>query len=119
MPGYGVNLVDDVINVGCASMSMSASVTAIELELDLNGLERLILAQAVYELGSDAWSDVSTILSHHPLISKRDNPPFSPSASFPPPLFFSFCHSTPLSPYRPAKLSMKTFYKILNSPGLS
>jgi hypothetical protein len=74
-------------------MSMSESVSAlVELELDLNNLERLILAQAVYELGSDAWPNVSTILSHHPLISKRDNSSFSPSASFPPPplLFLPF-----------------------------
>ncbi|KAI0004996.1 hypothetical protein BJV74DRAFT_806278 [Russula compacta] len=48
--------------------------------LTLNNLERLILAQAVYELGSDAWSSVSGILSQHPLISKRDNATFSPLA---------------------------------------
>ncbi|KAH9999858.1 hypothetical protein BJV77DRAFT_975101 [Russula vinacea] len=48
----------------------------------LNNLERLILAQAVYELGSDAWTSVSSILSQHPLIlhAKRDNATFSPSA---------------------------------------
>jgi hypothetical protein len=45
----------------------------------LNKLERLILAQAVYELGSDAWTSVSSILSQHPLIPKRDSAPFSPS----------------------------------------
>jgi hypothetical protein len=47
----------------------------------LNNLERLILAQAVYELGSDAWTSVSSILSQHPLIlhAKRDNATFSPS----------------------------------------
>jgi hypothetical protein len=45
----------------------------------LNKLERLILAQAVYELGSDAWTSVSSILSQHPLIPKRDNALFSPS----------------------------------------
>ena len=44
----------------------------------LSKLERLILAQAVYELGSDAWTSVSGILSQHPLIPKRDNAPFSP-----------------------------------------
>jgi hypothetical protein len=47
----------------------------------LSKLERLILAQAVYELGSDAWTSVSSILSQHPLIPKRDNAPFSPSVS--------------------------------------
>ncbi|KAN0126847.1 hypothetical protein V8E52_000487 [Russula decolorans] len=48
----------------------------------LNSLERLILAQAVYELGSDAWTNVSSILSQHPLILqfKRNNAIFSPSA---------------------------------------
>ncbi|KAI0304121.1 hypothetical protein BC826DRAFT_981631 [Russula brevipes] len=46
----------------------------------LNNLERLILAQAVYELGSDAWTSVSSILSQHPLIPKRDDATFSPSA---------------------------------------
>ncbi|KAI0254673.1 hypothetical protein BJV78DRAFT_1182090 [Lactifluus subvellereus] len=45
----------------------------------LNNLERLVLAQAVYELGSDAWQSVSSILSHHPLIPKRDNATFSPA----------------------------------------
>lgn len=49
----------------------------------LSKLERLILAQAVYELGSDAWTRVSSILSQHPLIPKRDNAPLSPSVSPP------------------------------------
>jgi hypothetical protein len=53
----------------------------------LNKLERLILAQAVYELGSDAWASVSRILSQHPLIPRRDNTPFSPLVSS-----YSFCH---------------------------
>ncbi|KAH8999132.1 hypothetical protein EDB92DRAFT_1832589 [Lactarius akahatsu] len=47
----------------------------------LNNLERLILAQAVYELGSNAWTAVSNILTQHPLINKRDDPAFSPTAS--------------------------------------
>lgn len=46
----------------------------------LNNLERLILAQAVYELGSNAWTAVSNILTQHPLI-KRDDLAFSPTAS--------------------------------------
>jgi hypothetical protein len=52
----------------------------------LNSLERLILAQAVYELGSDAWTNVSSILSQHPLILqfKRNNAIFSPSVPRPP-----------------------------------
>ncbi|TFY70157.1 hypothetical protein EVG20_g2845 [Dentipellis fragilis] len=32
-------------------------------------LERLILAQVVYELGTDSWPDVATLLSKNPLIS--------------------------------------------------
>jgi len=47
----------------------------------LNKLEQLVLAQAVYELGSDAWASVSRILSQHPLIPRRDNTPFSPLVS--------------------------------------
>ncbi len=47
----------------------------------LNNLERLILAQAVYELGSNAWAAVSDILSQHPLIINRDDLAFSPNAS--------------------------------------
>jgi bromodomain-containing protein 8 len=46
----------------------------------LNNLERLILAQAVYELGSNAWTAVSNILTQHPLIIKRDDLAFSPTA---------------------------------------
>ncbi|ETW83982.1 hypothetical protein HETIRDRAFT_472349 [Heterobasidion irregulare TC 32-1] len=41
--------------------------------LDLNKLERLIFAQAVYELGSGAWPGVSQILSDHPLLSRPKN----------------------------------------------
>ena len=47
----------------------------------LNNLERLILAQAVYELGSNAWAAVSNIITQHPLIIKRDDLAFSPTAS--------------------------------------
>jgi bromodomain-containing protein 8 len=47
----------------------------------LNNLEKLILAQAVYELGSNAWTAVSNILTQHPLIVKRDDLAFSPTAS--------------------------------------
>lgn len=66
---------------------MSAAVAVDEAAEDtLNSLERLILAQAVYELGSDAWTNVSSILSQHPLIRqvKRDNAIFSPSVRRPP-----------------------------------
>jgi hypothetical protein len=87
-----------------------------ESSLSLNNLERLILAQAVYELGSDAWSNVSTILSRHPLVSKHDNATFSPSASLTP-FFISSYHSTPLSSYRLAEPSMTTLSKYLDSAG--
>ena len=66
---------------------MSVAVAVDEAaEVTLNSLERLILAQAVYELGSDAWTNVSIILSQHPLILqvKRDNEIFSPSVPRPP-----------------------------------
>jgi hypothetical protein len=97
------------------AIAMSMAMTMIEGESEsesdkLNNLERLILAQAVYELGSDAWQSVSTILSHHPLIPKRD---FSPAASLSLPLFFSSYHPTP----RLAELSMTTFYKPSDSAG--
>ncbi|KAG7096931.1 hypothetical protein E1B28_004331 [Marasmius oreades] len=35
----------------------------------LTNLDALILAQAVYELGGDSWSDVAKLLSKHPLLS--------------------------------------------------
>ena len=59
----------------------------------ISKLERLILAQAVYELGSDAWTSVASILSQHPLIPKRDNAPFSPSVS--PSLHLTLSSNTP------------------------
>jgi hypothetical protein len=68
-------------------MSVAVAVAVDEAAEDtLNSLERLILAQAVYELGSDAWTNVSSILSQHPLILqfKRDNAIFSPSVPRPP-----------------------------------
>ena len=36
----------------------------------LNNLERLILCQAVYEYGSNAWPEVAQVLSAHPMISR-------------------------------------------------
>ena len=75
----------------------------------ISKLERLILAQAVYELGSDAWTSVASILSQHPLIPKRDNAPFSPSVS--PSLHHSISlyHLTLHFPFRPAEASITTF----------
>jgi hypothetical protein len=62
----------------------------------LNNLERLILAQAVYELGSDAWISVSSILSQHPLILRveRDSATFSPSVFLLPHLHVLLFNST-------------------------
>jgi bromodomain-containing protein 8 len=36
----------------------------------LSNIERLLLAQCVHEVGANAWSNVSKILSKHPLISR-------------------------------------------------
>lgn len=76
-------------------MSVAVAV-AIDQTDTLNSLERLILAQAVYELGSDAWTNVSSILSQHPLILqvKRDNSIFSPSVHRPPLRLFLLFNST-------------------------
>jgi hypothetical protein len=65
-----------------SSAAVAVAVDEVGGEADtLNNLERLILAQAVYELGSNAWTSVSSILSQHPLISKRDDATFSPLVS--------------------------------------
>ena len=37
----------------------------------LSNIERLLLAQAVYEFGADAWLHVSKLLSKHPLVLSR------------------------------------------------
>ncbi|KAI0053542.1 Bromodomain-containing protein [Auriscalpium vulgare] len=39
---------------------------------DLNNTERLLLAQAVFDLGADNWDAVANILSEHPLISRPE-----------------------------------------------
>ncbi|KDQ64541.1 hypothetical protein JAAARDRAFT_28185 [Jaapia argillacea MUCL 33604] len=36
----------------------------------LTNIERLLLAQAVYEFGSDSWNEVSKLLSKHPLLTR-------------------------------------------------
>lgn len=36
----------------------------------LSNVERLLLAQAVYEFGANAWPHVSKLLSKHPLLSR-------------------------------------------------
>ena len=40
---------------------------------DLTNVECLLLAQAVYEHGADAWQQVSKLLSKHPLLSRPKN----------------------------------------------
>ncbi|KAH9853473.1 hypothetical protein C2E23DRAFT_821573 [Lenzites betulinus] len=37
---------------------------------DLNNVERLIFAQAVYEFGTRSWAEVAKLLSNHPLIAQ-------------------------------------------------
>lgn len=39
----------------------------------LNNTERLILSQAVYEFGSNAWVEVSKLLTKHPLMTLPKN----------------------------------------------
>lgn len=46
----------------------------------LSNLERLILAQAVYEFGSNKWDNVSTILSTHSMLHRPKNY-FTPEVS--------------------------------------
>ena len=36
----------------------------------LTNLDRLILAQAVYELGANSWSAVAKLLTKHPLLQR-------------------------------------------------
>lgn len=47
----------------------------------LSTLERLILAQAVYEFGADAWPSVSNAVSKHPALARPDQL-FSPQVGF-------------------------------------
>lgn len=47
----------------------------------LSSRERLLFAQAVYELGSAAWPEVSKLMARHPMVSK-------------PKSFFNFAHCT-------------------------
>jgi hypothetical protein len=47
----------------------------------LTNLDRLILAQAVYELGANSWTAVAKLLSKHPLVSRHKSL-FSPQVSF-------------------------------------
>jgi bromodomain-containing protein 8 len=46
----------------------------------LTNLDRLILAQAVYELGANSWSAVAKLLTKHPLLP-RPKSFFTPQVS--------------------------------------
>lgn len=48
----------------------------------LSTIECLILAQAVYEHGADAWQSVSKVLSKHPALASPKSL-FSPQVSLP------------------------------------
>lgn len=47
----------------------------------LSTLERLLLAQAVYEFGASAWPSVAKLLSRHPLMSLRPKTFFTAQVS--------------------------------------
>ncbi|KIM67956.1 hypothetical protein SCLCIDRAFT_1210113, partial [Scleroderma citrinum Foug A] len=47
----------------------------------LSTIERLILAQAIYEFGADAWPTISEVVSKHPALA-RPNQFFSPQVGF-------------------------------------
>jgi hypothetical protein len=61
--------VEIVPSTAMSSRSSRRSHPASDTQI-LNNIEALILAQAVWELGANAWSAVSRILSKHPLISR-------------------------------------------------
>ncbi|KAI6105548.1 hypothetical protein F5141DRAFT_1124424 [Pisolithus sp. B1] len=44
----------------------------------LQNIERLILAQAVYEYGADAWQTVSQVVSKHPCLTQPSSELFTP-----------------------------------------
>lgn len=46
----------------------------------LSTIESLVLAQAVYEHGADAWQSVSKVLSKHPALARPEES-FSPQVS--------------------------------------
>lgn len=75
-----------VINSSCHRCMAStrsrvkASVAAQFEPSRLNTRERLIFSQAVHEFGSDAWIEISKLLSKHPLIS-RPKGTFNPQVS--------------------------------------
>lgn len=53
-----------------STRSTRSGVTSLEVVSHLSTRERLLVAQAVYEYGANAWLDISRVLSKHPLISR-------------------------------------------------
>jgi hypothetical protein len=64
------------------STAQSAAQSAVQPDVSsLSNIERLLLAQAVYELGANAWPSVAKLLTKHPLTSQRPKSFFTPHVS--------------------------------------
>lgn len=69
-----------------SSKSTKRSTDAAPDPSKMSNLERLILVQAVYEFGNNAWPEVSKLLSSHPMLvqsKQRFSPQVSASAPHP------------------------------------
>jgi bromodomain-containing protein 8 len=64
-----------------STRSSRGGVANLEVVSHLSARERLLVAQAVYEYGANAWHDISKVLSKHPLIN-RPKGFFSPQVLF-------------------------------------
>jgi bromodomain-containing protein 8 len=53
-----------------STRSSRSAVATLEVVSHLSARERLLVAQAVYEYGANAWPDISRVLSKHPLITR-------------------------------------------------
>jgi len=53
-----------------STRSTRNTVANLEIVSHLTARERLLVAQAVYEYGANAWPDISRVLSKHPLITR-------------------------------------------------
>ncbi|KAI6047149.1 hypothetical protein EDC04DRAFT_3135854 [Pisolithus marmoratus] len=53
-----------------------------DMPASLQNIERLILAQAVYEYGANAWQSVSQVVSKHPCLTQPSSKLFTPQVSF-------------------------------------
>lgn len=65
-----------------STRSSRNAIASVEIISHLSARERLLVAQAVYEYGANAWPDISKVLSKHPLIS-RPKGFFSPQVHLP------------------------------------